>query len=182
MPYYPTPIVGIVAIDSNRGIGLKNSLPWRLSEDLIRFKELTRNCPLIMGSKTFFSIGKTLPDRQTIILSRNPNLSVPNDVFVVNTVDAALQLASLCAVRMKSNAIYIAGGNEIYLTFKDIVDSFKVTHVKPVDGTDFECDTFLDKEVLSGLEQGEATRFQISERGNIRYSYEDFHRPAGLNK
>jgi len=176
MPYYPTPVVGIVAMDNNRGIGFKDSLPWRLSEDLIRFKTLTHNCPLIMGRKTYESIGKPLPGRQTIVLSRNPKLVLGAEVFVVNTVAKALELASMCAVMMKSNAIFIAGGNEIYLAFKDEIEKFLVTHVTPISGNDFECDTHLDPDVLTDFEAGECTTLAISEKGDIKYAYEDFNR------
>lgn len=97
----------IVAMGNNRVIGNKGQLPWHLPEDLQRFKRLTMGHPLIMGRRTFESIGRPLPGRQMIILSRDPNYKVAG-CDVVSGIEAALQLAK------SAEELFICGGAEIY--------------------------------------------------------------------
>jgi dihydrofolate reductase len=99
----------LVAMDENRGIGRENRLPWRLATDLKRFKTLTMGHHLIMGRKTYESIGKPLPGRTMIVISRNPAFRLQNS-FVVPSLDAALDLA---ATRGEEEA-FIIGGGEIF--------------------------------------------------------------------
>lgn len=88
-----TPLVTlIVAVADNGVIGRANSLPWHLPEDLKRFKRLTMGKPMIMGRKTFESIGKPLPGRRNIVVTRDPNYR-RDGVEVVHSVDQALELA-----------------------------------------------------------------------------------------
>src|SRR5207249_1617140 len=82
----------IAALDRRRGIGKENRLPWRLSADMRRFRELTMGHHLIVGRKTFESIGKPLPGRQMIIVTRQVGFQTEG-CFVVNSVDEALRLA-----------------------------------------------------------------------------------------
>jgi dihydrofolate reductase len=78
----------IVATDANRGIGINNTLPWHLPEDLAHFKRTTTGHPIIMGRKTFDSIGRPLPNRRNIVITRNPQWSHPG-VESVGSVAAA---------------------------------------------------------------------------------------------
>lgn len=96
-------------MDEKRGIGWKGKLPWRLSSDLKRFRELTMGHHIIVGRKTFESIGKPLPGRQTIIITRNPDFRAKG-CFVVRSLEEAIDLARS---RGDSEAL-ICGGAQIY--------------------------------------------------------------------
>ena len=82
----------LVAMDEKRGIGKNGKLPWRLSSDLKRFRELTMGHHMIVGRKTFESIGKPLPGRQTIVVTRNPDYAVEG-CLIAGSVESALELA-----------------------------------------------------------------------------------------
>ena len=105
----------IVAKSKNGVIGVDNKLPWNLPEDLKRFKELTTNNVVIMGRKTFESLGKPLPKRTTIIITRNLNYKVEGCI-VVNSLENAIIEA-----REDDNP-YILGGGEIYRQALDYAD------------------------------------------------------------
>ncbi len=121
----------IVAMSKNRVIGVKNSLPWHISEDLKRFKRLTTGYPIIMGRKTFESIGKPLPERRNIVISRNQNLKV-QDVEVVKSIEDALKICS------SENLIYIIGGEQIYNLAMPYANNIHLTEVnKEVEGDAF---------------------------------------------
>nr|AIA14286.1 Dihydrofolate reductase [uncultured bacterium] len=98
----------IVAMSENRVIGKENQLPWRLPEDLKRFKEITIGHPVIMGRKTFESIGRLLPGRENIVITRQTEFSFPGAV-VKSSLEAAL---SYC--ERKAEESFIIGGAEIY--------------------------------------------------------------------
>lgn len=100
-------IIIIAAMAANRVIGRDNRLPWSIPEDLRQFKEKTIGYPLIMGRKTFESLGKPLANRQNIVLSRRPDLHLPG-CTVVSSLDQAL---SLCRNREK---IFIIGGGQVF--------------------------------------------------------------------
>ncbi|MDP3330684.1 MAG: dihydrofolate reductase, partial [Methylococcaceae bacterium] len=95
----------IVAMASNRVIGLNNQMPWHLSADLKKFKSITIGKPIVMGRKTFESIGRPLPSRTNIIISRNPDYSQAGCI-VVNDLDSAL--ASAC---QQADEIFVIGGS-----------------------------------------------------------------------
>ena len=114
----------IVAMDRNRGIGLYNRLPWRLSADLKRFRELTMGHHMIVGRKTFESIGRPLPGRQTIVVTRNNNYLVEG-CFVVHSVEDAISLA-----RSKGESeVFVCGGAEIYTKSLHLADRLYLTLV-----------------------------------------------------
>ena len=118
----------IVAMARNRVIGADNRLIWKLSSDLKRLRALTWGKPLIMGRKTFESIGKPLPGRETIVVTRDPGFA-PTDVRVAHDVDAALALAEEIAEEMKAGEIMIAGGGEIYSQTIGRADRLYLTEV-----------------------------------------------------
>ena len=107
------PLVLIAAVARNRVVGANGGLPWRLSSDLKRFKALTWGKPLVIGRKTFESIGRALPGRETIVVTRDPE-SAPSGVFVARSVEAALDLATERARATGADEIIVAGGAEIY--------------------------------------------------------------------
>src|SRR5205823_2878016 len=104
-------LVGAVA--RNGVIGHENRLLWRLSSDMKRFKALTIGKPLVMGRKTFQSIGRALPGRETVVATRDRSFS-GEGVHVAYDIEAALALAKTLAEAMSADAIVIAGGAEIY--------------------------------------------------------------------
>lgn len=104
----------IAAIGQNRELGSNNQLLWHLPEDLKRFKELTNGHPVIMGRKTFESIPekfRPLPNRTNIIVTRNPDLNVSDNIVVVNSLAEAIRQAEQST---GSDEIFIIGGGQIY--------------------------------------------------------------------
>jgi len=106
-------LVMVVAVARNGVIGANNDLPWRISDDLKRFKALTMGKPLITGRKNYESIGKPLPGRDTIVITRAPDFHA-NGVFIARTPDAAVKLGRALAERRDVHEICVMGGAEIY--------------------------------------------------------------------
>jgi dihydrofolate reductase len=107
------PLVLVAAVARNRVIGANGELPWRLSSDLKRFRSLTWGKPLVIGRKTFESIGRALPGRDTIVVTRDPAFAAPG-IRVAPNLDAALDLAAQRARVMDADQVIVAGGGEIY--------------------------------------------------------------------
>ena len=119
----------IVAYDSDGLIGKgDDKLPWDIKEDLQHFRELTLGHAVIMGRKTHFSIGRPLPYRKNIVISRNPEFI--KGVDGVCSIDNAIRLAIEYAKAHKQERIFIIGGSEIYMRTADIVDEVFATLVK----------------------------------------------------
>jgi dihydrofolate reductase len=111
------PLVAVAALGRNGALGRNNALPWRVPTDLRRFRDLTWGRPLIMGRKTYQSIGGPLPGRATVVLSRGANFLAgarPEQVHPARDFDAALALAGDLARAMGAKEIILAGGAEIY--------------------------------------------------------------------
>jgi len=121
-------VSSIVATSLNHAIGKDNKLLWHLPADLKFFKTTTMGCPVIMGRKTFQSIGKTLPGRKNVVVTRDKNFNSDNqfDILVVGSLDEAL-------VKLHSeNEVFIIGGGEIYQQSMDSVDTIYLTLVNTV--------------------------------------------------
>lgn len=128
----------IVALAENRVIGRDNKLPWYLPNDLKYFKQVTMGKPVVMGRKTYESIGRPLPGRVNIIITRQADYQPPgaNDsVKIVASLEAARELAeSICLIDGQDEAMII-GGAEIYTQALDLVDRLYLTEVHAeVDG------------------------------------------------
>ncbi|WP_444920263.1 dihydrofolate reductase [Microbulbifer sp. CnH-101-G] len=108
-----TPIALIAAVARNGAIGRDNELPWRLSGDLQFFKRTTMGKPVVMGRKTFESIGRPLPGRANIVVTRNPDWH-SEGVEVVSTLEAALELADKHAQEAGASELMVIGGAQIY--------------------------------------------------------------------
>lgn len=131
----------IAAVADNGVIGRENQLPWRLPADLRHFKDLTMGKPLIMGRKTFESLGKPLPGRPHIIVTRAQDFSYPG-CYIVHDLDAALQCASdLLAEGLDSEAMVI-GGAEIYRLMLPRIQRMYLTEVHCQVGGDAFFPTF----------------------------------------
>lgn len=113
----------IVAMAKNRTIGVNNTLPWRCPEDLKHFKALTMGHHMIMGRKTFDSIGKPLPGRTTVVVSRDNNLKI-DGCIVVDSLPSAL---AACA---NDAHLFIVGGADIYAQTIQLADALFVTEVQ----------------------------------------------------
>ena len=122
------PIALVAAVARNGVIGAHNRLAWKLPTDLKRFRALTLGKPLVMGRKSFNSIGRPLPGRETVIVTRNPDFRAPG-AQVAGTLDAALALAAQIAQAMGAEAIIVAGGGEIYAQTIGRADRLFVTEV-----------------------------------------------------
>ena len=110
--HYPEPGVALIAaVAANGVIGRGNRLPWRLPADLRRFKELTLGHALVMGRRTYESIGRPLPGRVTVVLTRDPAFAPPG-VAVARNLDEAL--AAAAAACPGSGEVFVAGGAEVY--------------------------------------------------------------------
>lgn len=121
------PIVHVVAMDRDNGIGLNNSLPWpKIPADMKRFKQLTLNNPILMGAKTYLSIGKTLPNRTNIVITKSPQEYQIPELIVKTNIPEALDYASKVPL---AKAIYIIGGGELYRQTMDLVDVIQLTLV-----------------------------------------------------
>lgn len=107
------PVVIVVAAARDGVIGREGALPWRQKTDLRRFRDITIGKPLIMGRKTFASIGRALPGRETIVLTRDPDFSAAG-VHVAGTLAEALALAERLGESMGATEIVVAGGAEVY--------------------------------------------------------------------
>jgi dihydrofolate reductase len=121
----------VVAMDANRGIGVDNKLPWHLPEDLAHFKRVTLGHPIIMGRKTFESIGRPLPGRRNIVVTRNADWR-HDGVDVVHSLREAVALVG-------ANSASIIGGAQIFAEALDVADRLIVTHIDKV----YRCDTFF---------------------------------------
>ncbi len=103
----------ICAVARNRVIGRDNQLLWRLKSDLRRFRELTTGKPVIMGRKTHESIGRPLPNRDNIVVTRDKAFAA-DGILVVNSLDEAFRIAEDCAKKRGIDEIIVAGGGDIY--------------------------------------------------------------------
>ncbi|MFK7733002.1 MAG: dihydrofolate reductase [Pseudomonadales bacterium] len=106
-------MVLLLAMSRNGCIGIDNTLPWHLRDDLLHFKRLTSEHAIIMGRKTYDSIGRALPNRHNIVISRQTAL-VLEDCEVVNSLDAALQSAQRWSQAHEKNTYYVIGGADVY--------------------------------------------------------------------
>lgn len=118
----------IAAVASNNVIGADNDMPWRLSTDLKRFKSLTLGKPIVMGRRTYDSVGKALPERLNIVVTRNAGLELEG-ARVVSSLDLALDIARDDARQSGLNEVMITGGGQIYADALDRSDRLYITHV-----------------------------------------------------
>ncbi|KKI88693.1 dihydrofolate reductase [Bacillus sp. SA1-12] len=123
----------LYAMDKNRLIGRNNQLPWHLPQDLAYFKRVTMNHKIVMGRKTYESIGKPLPGRENIIITRDKNFSCEG-CKVLHSIDEFLALANKC-----EEEIFVIGGSEIFKEILPYTDRLYVTHIYH----DFEGDTYF---------------------------------------
>jgi dihydrofolate reductase len=131
-------IVLIAAVAENGVIGAGGAMPWRLKSDMARFKALTSGKPVVMGRKTFASIGRPLPGRTNIVVTRDLGF-LAGGVVVTHSLDDALAIATGDALRRFATEIAIIGGAEIYAQWMDRADRLEITevHARPEGDTRF---------------------------------------------
>lgn len=150
----------IVAMGKNRVIGCGLEIPWRISEDFKHFKKVTTGHAMIMGRKTWDSIGRALPDRLTVVVTRDQNFALPDGVLRASSVDDAL---ALCRERSSEwgDDVFIVGGGEIYRQTLDRCHRIYLTIVdsEPVGDVLYPelNEQHYDREVLGTLEPQAAT-------------------------
>lgn len=151
----------IAALDRRRGIGKDNQLPWRLPADLKRFRELTTGHHIITGRKTYESIGKPLPGRTTIIITRNQNYSAEG-CFVVHSLNEALALARS---RGEQEA-FVIGGAEIYAQALPQADRLYLTFVD----AEVEADAFFPAFDLQHWTEQESEKHLANEKNEFTFT------------
>jgi dihydrofolate reductase len=127
-------IVVLAAVAENGVIGRGNALPWRLKSDMMHFRAVTMGKPVVMGRKTYLSIGKPLKGRTTIVVSRDDTFAAPG-ILAAPNLDVALDAARGDGLRRNSGEIFIIGGAEIYIQALPLAARLLITEVhKRVDG------------------------------------------------
>ena len=121
-------IVLVAAVARNGAIGVKGGLPWRLPSDLKHLRATTWGRPMIMGRKTFDSIGKPLPGRESIVVTRDASFA-RDDVHVARTIDEALAIGAERAQAMGVDEIMVIGGGELYRATLDRADRIVLSEV-----------------------------------------------------
>lgn len=147
----------IVAMSQNRVIGRESQIPWHLSEDLKRFKQITMGHPVIMGRKTFESIGKPLPGRENIVLTRDVHFHHPG-IKVIHSLDEILNTNS---------ELFIIGGAEIYCQVLSRTDKIYLTLIDD----EFEGDAFFPEINWNDFEIVEKTEILYSEKDQLPYQF-----------
>jgi dihydrofolate reductase len=155
----------VVAMDSQRGIGIDNKLPWHLPEDLAHFKRVTLGHPIIMGRKTFDSIGRPLPGRRNIVVTRNPDWRHEGVEAVGSLADAVARAGDAPAS--------IIGGAQIFKEALGLADRMIVTHIERA----FHCDTFFP-EIDPGQWTATAREPQHSQAQDLDFSFVTYERTA----
>jgi dihydrofolate reductase len=131
-------IILVVAVAENGVIGRDNTLPWRIKSDLKFFRSVTIDKPVVMGRKTFASIGKPLPGRTNIVITRQPDFAAPG-ILVAPGIDQALSAARGDALLRGADAIAVIGGTEIFAQTMPLASRVILTlvHAKPPGDTYF---------------------------------------------
>jgi dihydrofolate reductase len=152
------------AMAQNRVIGRNNNLPWHLPEDLKYFKRITMGKPIIMGRKTFESIGKALPGRPNIVVTHNPDYSA-DGIRVVSSLEEARSLSESIVETDGMEEAVVIGGAEIYRLAMPLADRLYLTEIH----ADVEGDTYFP-EFDRSLWQ-EVTRLDFDAEGLNPYNY-----------
>ncbi len=154
----------IVATDKNGAIGKDNALLWHLPNDLKRFKAITSGHPVIMGRKTYESIGKPLPNRRNVIISNNKNYKI-DGCEVVHSLKEAMELC-------KDTNVFIIGGGTIYKEAMHIADKLYLTLVD----VELEADTHLENFDLNNWMVEHSEEYPSDEKHKYGYRFIDYRR------
>ena len=156
----------IVAMGKNREIGKENQLLWHLPKDLKHFKELTSGYPIIMGRKTYESIGKPLPNRTNIVISRK-NDWFEEGILIVGSIKEAVKFA-----KKIDEEVFVIGGGNIYEQTIDLADKLEVTLVDAV----LDADTFFPKINEKVWQKTNEERHQKDEKNEFDFCFQTYER------
>ena len=157
----------VAAIASNNVIGKENSLPWNIPEDLKRFKQMTSGHTILMGRKTFDSIGRPLPNRQNIVMTKDKNFE-QEGIKVINDFEEALEL-----IKESNEDVFVIGGSKIYELFEPVANSLAITRILK----DFEGDAFFP-DINWDLWQIEKEEKFFDEKSNIECKLIEYSKKA----
>ncbi|PID65548.1 MAG: dihydrofolate reductase [Gammaproteobacteria bacterium] len=161
----------IVAAAQNDVIGKDNQLPWHLPRDLAYFKQVTTGRPIIMGRKTYQSIGKALPKRLNIVISRNPAYQL-SDAVVVHSLSRAIEAAK--TAQPQADEIHIIGGSTVFAEAVALVDKIYLNRVL----ADFDGDTFLPTIDWSQWQLTDSTHHAADEKNAYGMDFQVYRRIA----
>ena len=155
----------IVAVGRNREIGFKNKLLWDLPEDMAHFKKITTGHVVILGDRTFESIGKPLPNRTSIVITLKEDYQVPTGCFVVHSIDDAVSKARELD---PEGEVFVIGGATIYKLFLPLTDKLYITEVDDAP----EADTFFPdySEFVKTLSE------EVHENDNFTFTFKELER------
>ncbi|PZU90789.1 MAG: dihydrofolate reductase [Chryseobacterium sp.] len=156
----------VAAIGNNNALGKDNQLIWHLPKDLKHFKTITENHPVIMGRKTFDSIGKALPNRTNIVVSRKENW-FQEGILIVSTLKEALKFAK----KIDEN-VFVIGGGEIYKQTIELADKLEITQVD----NDFEADTFFPRIDLKIWQKTDEECHQKDEKNEYDFCFQTYEK------
>ena len=160
----------IVAMDERGGIGIRNQIPWHIPADLKRFKALTMGHHLIVGRKTYDSIGRALPGRTMIIVTRSKNYRAEG-CWAVSSLQGALRLAE----ERGETEVFIGGGGMIYAQALPFADRIYLTRVH----TEVDADVFFPKWELAGWRMLHQEELAAAEGGSLASSFTVYERVGG---
>ncbi|MDX2350293.1 MAG: dihydrofolate reductase [Porticoccus sp.] len=161
----------IVAMAKNRAIGLNNTLPWHLPEDLKYFKSVTMGKPIVMGRKTFDSIGRPLPGRLNIVITRNSEWQ-HSGIKTASSLQQAMSIAEEQADSEGLEEVMVIGGEEIYRTAIDLADRLYITRVQAT----IEGDAFFPE--YNEANWREVSRQEPEVQGDTPYFFQVLERAA----
>src|SRR5262249_16475303 len=150
------------AMDEKRGIGKAGKLPWHLSSDLKRFRELTMGHHVIVGRKTYESIGKPLPGRQVIVVTRNADFKAEG-CLVARSVSDAIDIARSSG----ENEAFVIGGAEIYARALDKANRIYLTQVH----AEVDADTFFPQLETSAWSEKESAHHPADDKNNYAFAF-----------
>ena len=158
-------IIGIVAISKNFAIGKDGKLPWHYSADLKFFKRTTIGNAVVMGSTTWRSIGKPLPERENVVLSRSKDLVLPAGVRQLSSVDEVIDFDE-----RYRNDVFIIGGAGVYDSFSNVIDRWIVTEIpESID----DADTFIARDFLDEFDLEDTIELEDDLRVKILHRRRD---------
>ena len=160
----------IVAMDEKGGIGIANRLPWHLSADLRRFKALTMGHHIIMGRKTYESIGKPLPGRTNVVITRDPNYRA-DGCLVVHSLDEALRAAQ----ERSEDEAFITGGRQIFTQSIHMADRIYLTQVH----AEVMADVYFPDFDLSEWVEQESVYHEYDEKNDYPFTAKVLVRKSG---
>ena len=164
----------VVAVTRNHVIGRDGGLPWRLSTDLKRFKALTMGKPVVMGRVCYDSIGRPLPGRPNIVITRNPDFA-PEGIIVAHSLEEGMERAAVEAGRLGVDDIAVIGGGVVY---REAMDRATILHVTHIDA-EIDGDTFFPAIDPLIWEAGPAETVPAGDRDDYSTRFVTYRRRPG---